>query len=143
MAYNKTLEYTKLNEEELNRVTEINFSRVINKLIEKTGSLATAEPYIRLIAMSSGIAPHYLMSLVERAYREPVPPSDDELIEIYYRSNYTRKYILSVVKVRADNISRVMRDDFSSILPCSFEETELKFMKMLILFFSEIGEAIM
>ena len=139
----RIIQYLPLNDEEQLRVTEINFTRLITQLVEQVGDFQLATPILTSVAYTLQVMPHFLLDLSERAYRNPPTPSKEELIELFYRSGYPRKEVARLSKVSAGRISEIMRDDVPYIQPCTFNETELKFMKQTLNFFEGITEVLL
>lgn len=131
-----------LTNEERQRITEINFVRVLDALIEKCGARVLANHYIESVARTMGVAPHYMMQLVDVALTDPnIPAHREEIIEIYYRNDYPRREIQKIARCRGSYISAVIEQGNVHIKKCVFKPNELKFIKQFIDFFEKVGGA--
>lgn len=141
MTFKRKYEVEPLTDDNLRRVTEINFRASLDYFAEAFGTPAILEQFLSNLAMQLGLQPDKIARVVQLSFMDrTLPPSKDELIEIYYKSNYPRRRIHALVGIRDDRITEVITAEESSIQVSQFNKTEANMLLKLMTFFIEVGE---
>lgn len=135
-----------LTQEDLERVTEINLHQVVTHLSRACSSSAQFFTLIENIAYFKAMEPGRVKELVKKVLNEneKLAPSKNELIEIYYRYQLSRRKIQKLCRVRDNRITEVMEEakTNSCIKEPVLGKTELQIAAMLIDFFTDTANSV-
>ena len=143
MGFKRITEVQPLSQEELRRVTEINFRATLEALSKTLGSPMILFDFISTIAFNMAVAPDSLVNLARESFAQKgLPPGKDELIEIYYRSGIARRSITDRVRCRDSRITQVMKRKTSAIEIPKMNQSEAYMAYKFVTFFTKIVDGV-
>lgn len=144
MAYVKKMKLKPLSLGQQERITEINFHAVMVIMTRKLGTPAVMNSFLTSLALSLAISPDDLIQLSQKTLGSAnFPVKKEELIEIYYRHDYSRKNICKICKVHDSRIKEVIESGTDYILQTELNKGELIVAKKVLAFYTDIAEVIL
>lgn len=144
MVFVKQSVLNPLTKEQLERITEINLHNVIQHQIEFFGTPAAMNSFLVSLALGMAMSPDDMVALIQKVISNPtLPPKKEELIEIYYRADYSRRKICKIVRVHDSRITDTLNEGNNHIRQSSLDKAELIVAKKLLSFYTETAEVIL
>lgn len=127
----------------IDRVNEINFNQLLLHLSDVFGSPMMLGTFLTTMATYIGISPDELNIVANKSFKNPtLPVKNDELIEIYYRSDFSRREIQRLLRIGDKRITDVVAQNPSAIQEPIFTQAEALVATRFVRFFTEVAEQV-
>ena len=132
-----------LDELEIARVNEINFNNLLRFFSEKFASPMMVGQFLNFIALYIGVPADNLNVIANKSFTsKSFPVKPEELIEIYYRVDFSRRDIQKMLKIGDRRITDVVSQEGSFIQEPEFTQAELMMAMRFVRFFTDASEEI-
>lgn len=132
-----------LTELEIARVNEINFNNLLRHFSDKFASPMMVGQFLNFIALYVGVPADNLNVIANKSFTsESFPVKPEELIEIYYRVEFSRRDIQKMLKVGDRRITDVVSEQGSYIQEPELTQAELMMAMRFVRFFTDASEEI-